>query len=166
VVPLNRDQLWTASGQPRTRSLFVESCIQGDEPIMSLRGNVEGYECLRDYYVPMMARDPSGESFCEAVFGGDTRYWLRLKEASWMKPFLKEWDELADIKRKQIAFKAIIKEVEENGKSSFSAAKFLIDEPWKPNDKETKTTKQKTTTRARSVFDEDIDRLREEGLLQ
>jgi len=163
---LKKEDLWTASGQPRTRSLFVETCIEGDKPVLSLRGNVAGYPCLRDVYVPLVAEDPSEVSFVEAVFDGDTRWWLRMKKAKWMQEFLVEWNELADIKRKQLAFEAIVREVRENGRSAFTAAKYLIEEPWKGNTKEVKETKQKTTNEAANYFKEDFIRLKDEGLLQ
>lgn len=166
MTVLKKEELWTASGQPRTRSLFVETCIQGDEPVLSLRGNVSGYPCLRDFYVPAVALDPSESTFVDSVFDGDLRYWLRLKQSKWLEPFLEEWNQMADIKRKQLAFEAVIKEIRENGRSAFTAAKYLIEEPWKPSDKETKETKKKTSSEASNFWKEDIARLKEDGLIQ
>ncbi|MCA9368199.1 hypothetical protein KC887_08155, partial [Candidatus Kaiserbacteria bacterium] len=74
----------------------------------------------------------------------------------------------ADVKRKSKAFQAIIKEVTNDGKNSYAAAKYLIEEPWKQ--KRTKAAKEEsraTTEEAliSSEVSEDLDRLREAGLL-
>lgn len=132
---------------------------------MSLRGNIEGYPCLRDYYVPLVAKDPSESTFVDVVFG-DLRYWLRLKKSKFMAEFLEEWGEMADIERKKLAFAAVINEVENNGRSAFTAAKYLIEEPWKDKrNPKVKETNKKTTKAARNEWDDDVKRLEEQGLL-
>jgi hypothetical protein len=164
MAMFDREQFWTINGIPKTNSLFHETCRQGDQPIMSLHGG-GGLPSLRTYFVNLTTNDPSEYTFAETVFG-DIRYWFRLRDAKFLVDLLPEWREEADMKRKQLAFKAIINEVENEGRSSFSAAKFLIDEPWKGQKKEVKETRKKTTQKAVSVFDQDIERLKEEGLLQ
>lgn len=160
-----KDQLWSSTGNPRTRSLFSETKKPGDEPIMTLNGGNKSLPCLRELYVPLVAEDPSEATFAETVFG-DIRYWTKLREADFMESYLKEWNMIADIKRKQKAFEAIMDEVKSKGRSAFSAAKFLLDEPWKPNDKETKEAKRKSTEEAYNPFKEDVERLKDEGFIQ
>ena len=159
------EQLWAGNGVARTNSLFSETARQGDTPIMSLNGNNKTLICLRDLYVPLVAEDPSEVTFAEYVFG-DLRYWMKLKSAVFMPKYLEEWGQLADVKRKQKAFAAIVKEIEEGGRSSFTAAKYLIEEPWKDKrNLEVKERNKKSTSDAVSYFKEDIERLSEEGLL-
>lgn len=160
----SKEQIWTSNNIPRTNSLFKETCRPGDVPIMSLTGGDESLPCLRTLYVNLTVDDPSEATFAETVFG-DIRYWFKLREAKFMPAFLNEWREEADIKRKRKAFKAIIKEVEENGRSAFTAAKYLVEEPWKGNTQKAKATKKATTKKALTAFDEDLERLTEEGLL-
>lgn len=165
MAMFDKEQLWAANGVAKTNSLFWETKRPGDEPILSLTGWNDGLPSLRHLYVTLTTDDPSEYTFAEEVFG-DVRYWFKLREAKFMPELLKEWREEADMKRKQKAFKAIVEEVETNGKSAFSAAKFLIDEPWKGRTKVAQETRKKTTQKAVSVFDQDIERLKEEGLLQ
>lgn len=161
----SKEQLWASNGQARTNSLFSETARPGDTPIMSLNGGREDLPCLRDLYVPLVANDPSEVSFAEAVFG-EVRYWLRLRQAVFMPKYLEEWETLADTKRKQLAFEAILKEIREGGRSSFTAAKYLIEEPWKDKrSPEVKERNKKTTSDAASFFKEDIERLSELDLL-
>jgi hypothetical protein len=76
-------------------------------------------------------------------------------------------------KRKSVAFTAIIKEVRESGKSAFTAAKYLIEEPWlvgatATEKKEIAKNRRLSAEKAYSstAFQEDMTRLREEGILQ
>lgn len=160
-----KEQLWAANGLPKTNCLFQETKRPGDIPLMSLTGWNDDLPCLRTYYVNLTVDDPSEATFAEEIFG-DIRYWFKLREAKFMPQYLSEWREEADIKRKQKAFKAVLKEVEENGRSAFSAAKYLIEEPWKGKSQEVKKTVRKTAKQALTVYDEDLSRLKEEGYFQ
>lgn len=163
LTMLNKDDIWAANGHPKTSSLFKESCRWDDKPIMSLNGGDPTLPCLRDFFVPLVANDPTEVEFAEAVFN-DLRYWLKLKEAKFMQPYLEEWRELADIKRKQMAFKALLDEVKTNGRSAATCARYIIEEPWKTSkSKKTEATKKRTTQKAVEPFSDDISRLQEQG---
>lgn len=162
----SKEQIWASNGNAKSLSLFSETCSPKDTPILSLNGGRKTLPCLRDYYVPLVAQDPSETLFAETVFG-DLRFWLKIRDLDWMQKYLDEWRLMADTKRKQKAFEAVIREVEEGGRSSFTAAKYLIEEPWKDKrNTKTKEDSQKSSTQARSVYSEDIERLKEEGFLQ
>lgn len=165
IPSFKKEQLWTWQGKPRTSGLFVETCRHGDEPIASLRGNVEGYPCIRDVYVNLTAMDPSEQTFVDAVFDGEMRWWLIVRNSAFFKQFIEEWELLADIKRKQMAFQAVVEEVKNSGRSAFSAAKYLIEEPWKPKDTKTEAKRRATTKEAYRAVNDDVKRLREEGLI-
>lgn len=163
---LSKDQLWNSNGVPKTRSLFSETCIQGDVPLMTLNGGRADLPCLRDFYVPLVAADPSEYTFAEAVFG-DVRFWLALKKVKWIQSYLDEWNQMADIKRKSDAFVAMIDEIKSNGRSRFTAAKYLIEEPWKDKrNPEVKAKSKESTEKAAEFWEEDIERLKELGQLQ
>ena len=101
--------------------------------------------------------------FRSTVFG-DVQFWERLKKAPWMPAYVDAWKHEAEIRRKSLAFGAVLKEVREDGKSSFQAAKYLIEEPWRKGSVE----RRKTKASAREAYDlvrDDVDRLKEEGLL-
>jgi hypothetical protein len=99
-------------------------------------------------------------------------FWTKLKATSWFKPYYEEWADVAREKRKQLAFQAIMQEVKTSGKSSFSAAKYLIEEPWRNGGSVYEKRKIKesiatTATKAytNSAVQKDLERLKSEGLL-
>ena len=165
MIPISKENLWSSNNQARTHALFAESCKDFETPAMTLEKDDPNLPCLKNYYIDLVVKDPSECEFAETVFN-DIAYWLALRETKFFQKYLEKWQTIVEIKRKKIAFSAIVKEVEEGGRSSFTAAKFLIDEPWKPKDKATRDKKRETTTQAFSVFNDDVDRLRENGLLQ
>lgn len=161
-----KELLYGSKGHMRTQSLFLETRRHGDEPLFTLKpGTRHGCPSLRDLFIEYTVYDPSESSFAEAVFG-EVAYWENLKKADWMQDHIEKWRYIADVKRKAIAFKTIIKEVENDGRNAFSAAKYLIDEPWK--DKKNPKVKEevkKTTEEASDRVQEDRLRLIEGGLL-
>jgi hypothetical protein len=164
-LPLKKEQLWTPKGKAKTQSLFKEFAQYNQEPVFTLNGNASGDLInFKDLFVSLVTNDPSESVVGEVVFG-DMRYWMKLREWPPIQPYLEEWRAICDVKRKQKAFEAIIAEVETRGKSAFSAAKYLIEEPWKGRTKATKEKVNRTTKEARSVFEEDVERLSEQGLL-
>lgn len=160
-----KDDIWASNGHPKTSSLFTETCRYDDTPIMTLNGGNTNLPCLRELFVPLVVRDPTEATFAEAVFD-DLRYWLKLQEAPWIQPYLKEWRAIADKKRKQIAFQALLTEIETQGRSAATCARYLIEEPWKGSKPSTKKQVRKTTEEAITPFAEDLDRLKRDGLLQ
>ena len=162
-----KEQLWAGNNIPRTNSLFVETSRKGDQPIMSLNGHNEEFPCLRDLYVAYVVDDPSEAVFAEVVFN-DIAYWLKLKESAFMPSYLKQWNEIVNIKRKQKAFKVVLSEIENDGKSSFQAAKYIIEEQWNKDSrtKEAKKRTTKTSEKAIDFFKDDLDRLKDVGIVQ
>ena len=158
--------LYSTGNVRRTRSLFKELSLGGQEPVFTLgRDRGEGYICLKKLYIQFCVSDPSEAIFAEVVFG-DIGFWKNIAKCTWMQDHLEEWREVVEVKRKSLAFQSVIKQVEEDGKSSFQAARFLIEEPWK--DKRTpKVAKaaKASTTQASNVVSSDVKRLKEEGLL-
>jgi hypothetical protein len=167
---IDRKYLYGHTGRRLTRSLFKETCLTTDSPLMTLgRDTDNGYINLRELFIKFVVDDPSESDFAEAVFG-DYSFWVFLCKADWMGEYVEEWRMIADVKRKAKAFKTIIKEVDEEGKSSFTAAKYLIEEPWKVKEAEDKRgARQRIRKTAEQAFEEsgiseDVKRLKEQGL--
>jgi hypothetical protein len=177
MAMLTRDQIYTPNNKPRTVSLIVElamesSSPEGVQPIFTVRDEKEGYISLQKLFIDLTVDDPSEHKFAEEVFG-DFIYWTVLRENKLLKKHLADWRLTAEAKRKSIAFEYIISEVKTQGKNSFQAAKFLIDEPWKGTTKAARAASNKTTKEAHNEamennhgFSSDIKRLRKEGLIQ
>lgn len=154
------ERLITKSGQRRSRALFKETCLPKDEPVASLGRTTGGLLPIRDLFVSYVAGDPTEYDFAMEVFG-DFAHWKMIANTPWMEPYLEEWRETADVKRKRDAFKAVLEEAE-TGRSKFSAAKYLIEEPWKDKrNKEVKERSKRTSDRANSEFKDDIERLKD-----
>ena len=166
MAMLTRDQIYTAQQKPKFTCLIMEWCKIEDEPIFTIREEKEGYVSLKKLFVQHTVDDPSEATFAEKVFG-DVGYWLDVRESNKLASHISQWREEAEVKRKAKAFKAITTEVKTGGRSAFTAAKFLIEEPWKDkkNPKVAKEAKETTRT-ASSVISSDVKRMREEGLLQ
>lgn len=171
-MPLfSNDDLYTDSNNlPRTRILFCQKDANG--PLSVSRKDIPGKVNLFNLFMELVVEDPSEVTFAEEVFG-DIVYWKEhLSQDLWFKTHLENWRMAATEKRKSLAFKSIIKEVKESGKSAFTAAKYLIEEPWlvgatASEKKEIAKTRRATTERAytATAFQEDLARLKEEGVL-
>ena len=161
-LPLDRDQLYTANNGIRILCLIKELCKPTDTPIFTLRDEKKGLESLRTLFVSYTVADPTEATFAEVVFN-DVGYWLKAREIPKIKVNLDEWRQEADVKRKAIAFKSIIDEVTTQGKSAFSAAKFLIDEPFKDKPKGSEAAKKSkaSTDTAKGIYKDDLDNLQE-----
>jgi len=131
---------------------------------MTLSSNKKsGLINLRELFILFVVEDPTEGKFAEEVFG-DHKAWKKILDTGWINDYVHEWREVADTKRKELAFRAIINEVK-TGRTPFTAAKYLIEEPWKTNTRRVKDTKARTSSEAFKAVNSDIDRLREEGLL-
>ena len=164
-----KDDLYNKSNNMLIRDIFSE---WNPSALLTLDKNgKEGKICLFKLYMAHSVDDPSEVTFAEEVFG-DIYFWQCLTEANWFEKHITEWRHIAATKRKQKAFKSIIAEVENKGRSSFSAAKYLIEEPWKVgNATERKKIKKQISDSAEAALGDssvqsDLRRLREEGLIQ
>lgn len=159
---IKHEDLYTENNQRKTRSLFKETCASDDKPVASLsRHKQEGLVFIREAYIAFCVDDPTELEFAEAVFG-DYSHWHAMKDASWIKPYLEEWRLICDAKRKSEAFKGIINEVKTGGRSAFTAAKFLIDEPWiDKRNKDAKKRSDASNRAARQDVDADVERMRD-----
>lgn len=163
------EDLYNTQNVADTKSIFCEHDHKGQLTLN--REGKEGKIPLFKLFMKLVVDDPSEVTFAEEVFG-DYVYWTKLRSTSWFKPYYEEWSDVATEKRKQIAFQAIMNEVKSNGKSSFTAAKYLIEEPWRNGNsvyekRKIKESIASTATKAytNSAIQKDLERLKSEGLL-
>lgn len=166
---LTPKDLYNDRNNMRLREIFSEF---NPEALLTMdRNGKEGKISLYKLYIDLSVDDPSEVAFAEEVFG-DIYFWQTLCQSNWFSKHIMEWREIAAIKRKKAAFKTIVDEVKTKGKNSFSAAKYLIEEPWKLGSaKERKKVRQEIAKTAEEAFKDttlqsDINRLKEEGLIQ
>lgn len=167
-------------GVIRTKSLFYELSYDNQEHVLfTLKEhdielpNGRPLVALSKIFIDSVMTDPTEYDFAQAVFGS-WDVWEKMCKARELKQHIQKWRKEATIKRKALAFKSVMQEVQEGGKSSFTAAKYLIEEPWAAKDgrtvdgrkarKDAKETAEEAFERA--AISEDLKRLKEEGLIQ
>jgi hypothetical protein len=150
------------------REIFTEHNPEG--LLTYDKNGKDGKVCLYKLYIAHSVDDPSEVTFADEVFG-DLYFWQCLTEANWFQRHIQEWRLIAATIRKREAFKSIINEVRTNGKSSFTAAKYLIEEPWKTgNALQRKQNKKLISDSAEAAFSDstiqsDLKRLKDEGII-
>lgn len=154
-------ELKNDQGVMYTKGLFYETSTDPTTVIFTLKINDHaGYRSLRQLYLENVVDDPTEYKFAIAVFG-DVTYWNRLQRAPFLQDHITEWRRAADVERKSVAFSAIVDEVKSKGRNALSAAKYLIEEPWKGRGKEVRKASKETSNQAIDLFKEDLERLKE-----
>lgn len=157
--------LINSTGAMRTTALFKETASKDENPIFTLSNNPkEGYVTLKDIYMDFCVLDPTEVTFADHVFGSWT-HWKKISNSNFFQDYILEWREEAAVRRKSLAFKAMIKDVQE-GKNTLVAGKYLIEEPWLGKSAKAMSSRHKTTREARLAVDSDIQRLKEAGMIQ
>lgn len=167
----NETQLRTSQGKLRTRSLFWElSYFEPEHVIFTLRENDlekngKTYTSLRKLYLSYCVSDPTEYTFAWAVFGSwDT--WQQLSRSNYVKKDIESWRKEVEVKIKSEAIRSIASEMRDGGRSSFGAAKLLLERGWL-DDKSASKAKEKLKAKeeeemdkqALSLLSEDAERL-------
>ena len=167
----NETQLRTSQGKLRTRSLFWElSYFEPEHVIFTLRENDlekngKTYTSLRKLYLSYCVSDPTEYTFAWAVFGSwDT--WQQLSRSNYVKKEIESWRKEVEVKIKSEAIRSIASEMRDGGRSSFGAAKLLLERGWL-DDKNASKAKEKLKAKeeeelnkeALSLLSEDAERL-------
>ena len=167
------------SGTVMTKSLFYElSYHDHTNVIFTLKDhdielpNGRPAVALSQKFIDLCTMDPTEYEFAQLVFGS-WEVWERISGSPMIKPYVDKWRKESIIRRKALAFKAVISEVAEGGRSSFTAAKYLIEENWvdqgqTKDGRAARKDAKETATEAfeRAAASEDLKRLRDEGLIQ
>ena len=164
-------QLRTSQGKLRTKSLFWElSYFEPEHVIFTLKEadivrEGKTYTSLRKLYLSYCATDPTEYTFAWAVFGS-WETWLQLSRSNYIKKDVEAWRKEVEVKIKSEAIRSIADEMRTGGRSSFGAAKLLLERGWL-DDKSASKAKQKLAEKeeeemdkqALSLLSEDAERL-------
>jgi len=183
---LKPEQYRKSSGPYMTKALFYEITNDQDSAVFTLKEqdypitNTESPAygktmlSLRRLFVEYTLDDPTEVTFSDKVFGS-WRAWSAICRSPVLAPYLEEWREEAAVRRKSLAFKSVVEEAT-GGRSALQASKYLIEEPWKlkgtrSDTKDGRALRKKIRETAAKAFDdagieEDIQRLKDQGLLQ
>ena len=130
-----QDQLKGPNGKVRTQSLFYELCYHDPSDALftvkehDIEAHGKHYVSLHKLYVSMVPNDPTEYEFAMTVFGS-WDCWQAMNRSPYLKPHIAKWRAEAEVKVKSEAIKAIAQEMKEGGRSSFSAAKLLLEKGW------------------------------------
>ena len=133
------EQLKGPNGKIRTQSLFYElSYNDPSDAIFTLKEqDVEAhgkhFTSLHQIYVGMVPSDPTEYSFAMTVFGS-WDVWSAICKSTLIKPYVNKWRKEVEVKVKSQAIQAIAEEMKSGGRSSFSAAKLLLEKGWLDKD--------------------------------
>lgn len=166
------DQLKTANGITRTKSLFYELSYNDPEYAIfttkeqdHVTADGRPLVSLQKLYVAMVPNDPTEYEFAQTVFGS-WEVWEKIKKAPQIAQFVKRWKNEVEIKVKSQAIQAIAMEMKEGGRSSFSAAKLLLEKGWLDKDNASQAKKklaakeqEEQNKEALSLLSEDAQRL-------
>jgi len=154
-------QLKNASGKFITKSLFYElSYINPKHSVFTLKDQDIEFEGKS-----LVSGAPTEYEFSQIVFGS-WDHWQAIAKSPFVKPYISKLRKEVEVKVRSDAIKAIAEEMKSNGRSSFSAAKLLLEKGWL--DKETASkAKQKLKEKeeeemnkeALSLLSEDANRL-------
>lgn len=172
VIPNNRqpskmlfgpEYTKTIKGVVRTKSLFYELSYTDPEHVIfttkeeDIERNGKTYISLSKLFCSLVPQDPTEYTFAMTVFGS-WHVWEVIREAPQVSLHYKRWKREAEIKVKSEAIKAIAEEAKSGGRSSFTAAKLLLERGW--IDKEpTSKTKQKLQEKEEQEMDREALRL-------
>jgi len=164
-------QLKGPNGKCRTKSLFYElSYYDTTDVIFTTKEQditVKGkaYVSLQQLFINMVPNDPTEYEFAMSVFGS-WEVWKTISEAPQLRPFVTNWRNEVVVKVKSKAIQAIAEEMRSNGRSSFSAAKLLLDKGWLDNDTASQAKRklqakeqQEQDKQALSLLENDAQRL-------
>lgn len=124
-----------SNGVVRTQSLFLE--LSYNDPVNAVftlkdedyETKGKGYTSLSKLYVSMVPSDPTEYTFAQIVFGSWS-IWEAIRKSPLIIEHYTRWKREAEVKIKSQAIQAIALEMSEGGRSSFSAAKLLLDRGW------------------------------------
>lgn len=164
-------QLKNASGKFLTKSLFYElSYINPKHSIFTLKDTDIEFEgkplvSFPKLYLALVSGDPTEYEFSQVVFGS-WEHWQAIAKSPFVKPYINKLRKEVEVKVRSDAIKAIAEEMKSNGRSSFSAAKLLLEKGWLDKDTASKA-KQKLKQKeeeemnkeALSLLSEDANRL-------
>ena len=167
----NEKQLRTSQGKLRTKSLFWElSYFEPEHVIFTLREedlvkNDKTYVSLRKLYLSYCCSDPTEYTFAWSVFGS-WETWQQLARSNYVKENVGTWRREVEVKIKSEAIRSIAEEMRTGGRSSFGAAKLLLERGWL-DDKNASKAKEKLKAKeeeeldkqALSLLSEDAERL-------
>lgn len=166
------------SGAVMTKALFYELSYENLQHVIFTLKDTDivlpsgrPAVALSQKFIDLCTMDPTEYEFAQVIFGS-WEVWERISKSPQIKPYIEKWRKEATIRRKALAFKAVISEVSEGGRSSFTAAKYLIEENWvnQGATKDGRAARKEVRETAASAYEraavsQDLKRLKEEGLI-
>ena len=165
------NQLKGPNGKCRTKSLFYELSYYDTTDVIfttkekDIKVDDKVYVSLHQLYVSMVPNDPTEYDFAQRVFGS-WDIWQTISKAPQIKPYVNKWRKEVEIKVKSQAIQSIAEEMKTGGRSSFSAAKLLLEKGWLDKENASQAKKklqakedEEQNKEALNLLSEDAERL-------
>jgi len=165
------NQLKGPNGKCRTKSLFYELSYYDTTDVIfttkekDIKVDDKVYVSLHQLYVSMVPNDPTEYDFAQRVFGS-WDIWQTISKAPQIRPYVNKWRKEVEIKVKSQAIQSIAEEMKTGGRSSFSAAKLLLEKGWLDKDNASQAKKklqakedEEQNKEALNLLSEDAERL-------
>jgi hypothetical protein len=118
------------------RGLFYETYVHKlDQVIYTLKDeDWKGYPSLYLIFLQSCVDDPTEYSFAMTYMDG-WEHWEQLQECEWFKPYIERWRKESELKMKSKALVRVIELANTGGKDGYLAAKYLLEDGWRPKEK-------------------------------
>jgi hypothetical protein len=161
----------TEVNKVRTKSLFYETSY-GDMTWVLFTLKEDDIEAhgrnllsLRKLYMSLVPNDPTEYEFAQTVFSS-WNIWETIAKSPLLRKDVAEWRREVEIKIKSQAIRSIAEEMKSGGRSSFGAAKLLLEKGWLDKDTAADAKKklkvveeEKQNTEALKLLEDDAERL-------
>jgi hypothetical protein len=165
------DQLKASNGKTMSKRLFYELCYTDpSQALFTLKERdlvVRGKTMLslQQLYLSLVPNDPTEYEFAMTLFGS-WEVWQDFNKSPVLKPYIARWRKEAEIKVKSEAIKSIAEEMRSGGRSSFGAAKLLLERGWLDKEAASQAKRklqekedEELDKEARTLLSEDAERL-------
>jgi hypothetical protein len=139
---LTDDKKYNGSGKLITTSLFEELTNRPEFVCLSLSRKEKKYPSFPQLYLKYCKDDPTEYTFAMEVFG-DWHWWDMIRRDRRISGLVEELKTEIEVYLRAKGFKTVLQEAKSGGRSSFTAAKFLVDKGWEPVSKRSKKEKDR-----------------------
>jgi hypothetical protein len=166
-----RSAFLTEVNKVRTKSLFYETSYGNMEWVIftlkedDIEAHGRSLLSLRKLYMSLVPSDPTEYEFAQTVFGSWS-IWETIAKSPLLRKDVAEWRREVEIKIKSQAIRSIAEEMKSGGRSSFGAAKLLLEKGWLDKDTAADAKKklkaveeEKQETEALKLLEDDAERL-------
>ena len=158
LVKMPKNKFCNENNQRLLRGLFWETYVHKKDAVLyTLKDHdYRGYPSMYRLFLESTTLDPTEYSFAMSYLDG-WEHWEQLQECEWMKPYVERWRKEAELKLKSKALVRVIELADSGGKDGYLAAKYLLDDGWRPKTKAQSQVGRPTKAMIKQVASEKVE---------